>query len=119
MIKKLEQSSGSSIGFKISGTITKDDYTTLVPAMEALVDQAGDINLLIDLTDFKWEKVSAWGADMHFGSTYRKKIEKMAIVGDKKWQKWITHLADPFYAREAQFFSSQDSEAAWTWLKEN
>ncbi len=119
MITKLEQSSGNVIGFKVSGTITKDDYATLVPDVEALVDQVGDINVLLDLTDFKWEKVNAWGSDMKFGSTYRKKIDKMAIVGDKTWQKWLTHLVDPFYAREAQFFSPQDSESAWTWLADD
>ncbi|HEY53090.1 MAG TPA: STAS/SEC14 domain-containing protein [Caldilineae bacterium] len=118
MIEKLEQSSGNTIGFKVSGTITKKDYAIMVPEVEALVDQEGDINMLLDLSEFHWEEIGAWGADMKFGSTYRKKINKMAIVGDKKWQKWLTHLVDPFYAREAEFFQTEDSEAAWAWLNE-
>ena len=39
----------------------------------------------------------------------------MAIVGDKKWQKWATHLAAPFYAGEAQYFDAEDAESAWAW----
>ncbi|MEA3336995.1 MAG: STAS/SEC14 domain-containing protein [Chloroflexota bacterium] len=84
MITKFEQSSGNTIGYKISGTISKDDYAVMVPEAEALVDQEGDINMLLDLSEFHWEEISAWGADMKFGSTYRKKIDKMAIVGDSK-----------------------------------
>lgn len=41
----------------------------------------------------------------------------MAIVGDKKWQKWATHLAAPFYAREAQYFDAEDAESAWAWAR--
>jgi hypothetical protein len=118
MIEKLERSSGKAIGFRVSGIITKEDYAVLVPEVEALVDQVGDINILLDLSEFRWEKISVWGADMKFGSTYRKKIDKMAIVGDKKWQKWLASIADPFYAREAKFFQTDESDAAWAWLNQ-
>lgn len=118
MIEKLEQSSGDVLGYKISGTVTKADYGVMVPEVEALVEQEGSINMLLDMTDFKWEKVSAWGSDFKFGREFRKKIEKMAIVGDKTWEKWLTKVADPFYAMEAEYFPAEDSDAAWQWLRE-
>jgi hypothetical protein len=54
---------------------------------------------------------------MKFGRDYHKKIEKMAIVGDKKWQEWLTKVAEPFYAVEAKFFSPDDIDDAWAWVK--
>jgi len=84
MIKELSQSSGKVIGYKVSGTVTREDYKTFVPQVQALVEQEGSINMLLDLEEFEWEKVNAWGADMKFGHDYRDKITKMAIVGDKK-----------------------------------
>ena len=86
MIQKMNQSAGNAVGYKISGTIIKADYDTMVPDVEALVKQNGTVNLLLEMTEFKWEKVSAWGTDMKFGRDYHKKIEKMAIVGDKRWE---------------------------------
>ena len=47
-----------------------------------------------------------------------KKINKMAVIGDKTWEKWITNLAEPFYSIEAKFFDPDDIKAAWKWLKE-
>lgn len=47
--------------------MVKDDYAALVSDVQALVDKVGDINILLDLTDFHWEKISAWGADLKFG----------------------------------------------------
>jgi hypothetical protein len=42
----------------------------------------------------------------------------MAIVGDKTWEKWMTYLARPFYARDAKFFHIADIDKAWAWLRE-
>lgn len=117
MIEQLEQSSDNTLGYKVSGTVVKDDYEVLTREVQALVDRVGDINMLLDLTEFHWEKVSAWGADLKFGHDYHKKITRMAIVGDKKWQKWVTHLAAPFYAGEAQYFDAEDTESAWAWAR--
>ncbi len=118
MFEKMEESSGNVIGFKVIGTINKADYESLIPEIENLVAKEGTINLLLDLTDFKWEKVSAWGADWKFGREYHEEIKKLAIVGDKKWEEWLAKLAEPFYAGEARFFHRQAIEEAWTWLRD-
>ena len=118
MIEKISESSENVIGFKLIGDITKADYDVLVPEVQALVQQGENARLLLDMTEFKWEKVSAWGADMNFGREFRKNLEKMAIVGDKKWEKWITKVAAPFYAGEAKYYHSDEIESAWAWLRE-
>ena len=73
MIEKMSESEGKVLGFKAIGTITKADYTVLVPEVQALINEEGSISLLLDLTQFKWEDIEAWGADINFGRTYREK----------------------------------------------
>ena len=46
------------------------------------------------------------------------KVQKMAVVGDTTWEKWLTHLAKAVYATDARFFPSADISKAWTWLRE-
>ena len=116
ILEKLSQSSGNILGYKVVGTIIKEDYTALTAEVEALLQQESSICLLLDLEEFEGEKIKAWGADFKFGHEYRKKIARMAIVGDKKWQEWMTALVDPFYAREAEFFPTGERAAAWEWL---
>lgn len=117
MIEKMSESSGNVVGYRVSSHVTKEDYAAMTPEVQALVDKEGSIGLLLDLENFKWEEVSAWGADMKFGQTYRHKIAKLAVVGDKKWQHLIANLADPFYAHESKFFHTTDRAAAWEWLR--
>ena len=114
MISTMDRSSGSVLGFTISGNVTKADYQTLDPAVEAAIAKHGSVSLLFDLTGFHWEKVSAWGADLGFGKKFHDSVEKMAIVGDKKWERHLAKLAQPYYAKQAQFFETDDD--AWTWL---
>ena len=85
--------------------------------VKAVVDAQGSVRLLLDMEQFRWEKINAWGADLKFGKTYRKQIDKLAIVGDKKYEKLIAKIAEPYYAREARLFNLANIEDAWTWVK--
>jgi hypothetical protein len=79
----MEHSTDKILGYRVSGDMTKADYQTLTPAVAAAIEAHGSVSVLLDLTGFHWEKVSGWGADLHFGRQFHDKIDKMAIVGDK------------------------------------
>ena len=68
----------------------------------------------IDLTGFKREKLTALGSDVNFGQQFQGKIDKMALVGDSKWESHLTKLVQPYDAKDAKFFETDDD--AWTWL---
>ena len=119
MLEKLSESSGSVVGYRVAGKVTAEDYQKLNPEVQALVDQYDHVCLLLDLQEFAGEEVKAWLPDMKFGHRFHDKIQKMAIVGDKRWEKWLTALADPFYAKDARLFHSDESEEAWAWLRED
>ncbi len=118
MFEKMAESSGNVVGYKVIGDITASDYKTLEPQVKALVEKEGNIRVLFDMTGFKWEKVEAWLPDLKFGHEFHHQIDKMAIVGDKTWEKWMTGLAKHTYARNAKFFHSTDISKAWAWLRE-
>jgi len=118
MFKKMDESSGKVVGYKAVGKLSASDYKELEPEVKAFVNREGNIRMLFDMTEFKWEKAEAWLPDLKFGHEFHKQIDKMAIVGDKTWEKWMAHLAKPFYARNAKFFHTADIDKAWAWLRE-
>jgi hypothetical protein len=105
-----------TLAIKATGTVTKSDYDQLQPVVEKLVQAQGDIRLLLDLTDFQGENLDALKKDLTLGQDLSGKVEKMAIVGDAKWEKWTSKLLDSFSAKGAEFFKSADIDYAWTWL---
>ena len=70
MIEEMDRGSGAVLGFSVSGDVTRADYDTLTPAVAAAIEEHGSVRLLLDLTGFYWEKVGAWGADLHFGREF-------------------------------------------------
>jgi len=105
VIEKIPRSHDNVLGFRVSGDVTREDYEILEPPVQASVDASGSVRLLLDMTDFRWEKVEAWAADLGFGKKYHDSIERMALVGQHEWV---------FYAREARYFT--DVDEAWDWL---
>lgn len=117
MFEVMSESAGNIIGVRMQGTLHKADYAELAPKVEALAEQFDDIRMLCDLGEFKMEAPDAFAADLKFGKEFHKKIAKMAIVGDKRWEEWLTKLATPFYAKEARYFHTNEMDAAWAWVK--
>jgi len=118
MFEKLAESSGNVVGYKAIGKLAASDFKRLEPDVKALVEKEGNIRLMFDMTEFKWETIKGWIEDLKFGHEFHHQIDKMAIVGDKTWEKWATHLAKHTYARDAKFFHSADISKAWAWLRE-
>jgi hypothetical protein len=117
MIEKLSESSDSIVGYKVEGKVTVEDYQKLDPEVQALVDKYDEVYLLLDMQEFGGEEVKAWLPDFNFGHRFHDKISKMAIVGDKRWEEWLTSLAKPFYAKDAKFFHPEEADKAWSWLR--
>lgn len=115
MIQQMSASEENVLGYRVVGDVTKDDYSTLVPEVQAAVEKYGAIRLLFDLDDFTWEKADAWGTDLDFGKDFKDSIERMALVGHQSWIKYMTKLAAPFYAQKVKWFDDKDD--AWTWVK--
>ena len=114
MISTMERSSGNLLGYSVSGDVTKADFETLTPVVASVVAEQGSVCLLLDVTDFKVEKVSAVSSQVDFAKQFQGKIDKMAIVGDQSWEKAAGQLCDKFGVSNFKFFET-DSDA-WTWL---
>ena len=118
MLEKMAESSGKVIGYKAVGKISKSDFEGIEPEVKALVNKEGAIRMLWDLTGYKEETAKGLIADYKFGREFNNQIEKLAVVGDTTWEKFLTQLAKLVYARDAKFFHSADSDKAWAWVLE-
>ena len=115
MLRELGKSEANVVNYQMIGRIAKDDYQALV--IEDLVEQSSSVGLLLDMEQFEGEETT-WSAELRSGKAFRQKTEKLAVVGDKRWEKWLETLIDPFHAAEASFYKADEMEQAWAWLQE-
>jgi len=113
---RLPESAGNVLGYQVAGRLTAPDYQTFLLDVEQQLAQTDKVNLLFWVDDWKGIDVKAIWADIKFGLTHGRDIEKLTIVGDRWWAKWLTRLSRPFYAQRVHYFPTAQLDQAWQWL---
>lgn len=90
----------------------KADYDRIIQIAKEAIEREGKVRALIILEAFEgWERRGDW-SDVSFMN-----IEKMAIVGDEKWQDdALAFTPKGFRATAIEFFTPSRLSAARTWL---
>ncbi len=118
MIETLSRGSDKVLGFKLSGKLHDEDYKTFVPAIDNAVAKHGKIRLLAQMHDFHgWDAHALWD-DIKFSTTHCTEVEKIALVGEKSWEKWMASVCKPFTMAKIKYFDAGEIDQAWAWLEE-
>ena len=119
MIETIETGSAKVVGFRLSGKLHNEDYQSFVPKMEAIVAAEGKVRLLAQFEDFHgWDLHAAWD-DFKFGLRRFSDFERIAMVGDRKWEQWMASFCKPFTKAAVKYFDASEVDAAWKWLRES
>jgi len=117
MAIEINDSNPRYFSIQLSGKLTAEDYETLVPRMEALVEEKGQVRILLEMHDFHgWEMAAAW-EDTKFGMRHYKDIERLAMVGEKAWQHGMAVFCKPFTKAEIKYFDAAQADAARGWIE--
>ncbi len=117
-IKLNEENDGKVLIVHVSGKLVKADYEQFVPEFERLVLQHGKLSVLFDMTGFHgWEAAAMW-EDTKFAIKHFADIDRMAVVGEKRWQQGMATFCKPFTKATVRYFDHVDGAAARKWLAE-
>jgi len=105
-----------TVGFQMSGKLHDEDYKTFVPLVDREIAKDGKVNVLAQFHDFHGWDVKALWDDIKISTTHCTKIKKIALVGEKTWEKWMAKVCKPFTMAKIQYFDASQIEAAKAWL---
>ena len=113
-----EENEGRIMVIHVSGKLAKEDYDVLVPEVERLIGKYGKLRMLFDMHDFHgWEAAALW-EDTKFAFKHYADIERLALIGEKKWQKGMMTFCKPFTKAEIRYFERDHADEARVWLRE-
>ena len=101
---------------KASGKLTHEDYETITPMIDTALSMVKQpkVKAFVDITDFEgWELRAAWD-DFKLGLSHGSEFEKIAVVGNKKWQEVGAKIGNWFVSGEVKYF--EDMHEAMDWL---
>lgn len=118
MLQIMRDLPANVVGVRALGQVTKDDYEqTLVPAIEKVAKEFGEINfLMVFETDIKNFSYGAWMEDAKMSLKHFGKWHKIAIVTDQKIIERLSHIFNFISPAEAKGFPVSDIEIAKAWL---
>jgi SpoIIAA-like len=118
MVERIPQTSEKVLGFKLSGKLHDEDYKMFVPVIDAAAAKHGAVRVLAQFADFHgWDLHALWD-DIKFSTTHCTKIERIALVGDKAWEKWMAKVCTPFTMAKIRYFDASEIDQAKEWLAE-
>jgi hypothetical protein len=102
---------------RVSGKLTQADYDELIPSWKAAIARYGKMRLLFIMEDFHgWDASAAWD-DFRFDRKHGAQIERVAMVGEKAWQQWITKLGALFADTTVRYFEHRQLNEAERWVR--
>lgn len=97
------------------GKLKHEDYQLFVPMIDkALKNAKGlEVDMLVDMRGFKgWEFLAAWD-DFKFGVKHRNAFDKVAIIGNKKWEDASVGMMSHLMKGKIKFFKERKKALSW------
>ena len=118
MIETLPTVSPKTIGFKLSGKLHDEDYKSFMPTVESFLAAEGKARLFVQMEDFHgWDLHAVWD-DTKFAFKHYSDFDRIAMVGDRRWEKWMAQVCRPFTKATVRYFDASQVNEAWAWLRE-
>jgi len=115
-IKLNETNEGEVLEVQVSGKLAHEDYQHFVPEFERLLKQHGKIRVLFEMVDFHgWEGAAMWD-DIKFDVKHFSDIDRLAMVGDRKWEKGMSIFCRPFTTAKIRYFDHTAIAEARAWV---
>jgi hypothetical protein len=90
-----------------------------VAEFERRVQKPGKQRVLFDITGLQgWDAGAVW-EDLKFDVKHFADIDRLAMVGDKKWQHGMAIFFKPFTKATTRYFDGSESAEARKWLEES
>ncbi len=116
MIEAINTQHDHILAFKISGKLHDEDYKLFVPLVDEAIAEGGKVRILAQFHDFDgWDAHALWD-DIKFSTTHCTKIERIALVGESKWEQHMATVCKPFTMAKIQYFDASQIDDAIEWL---
>jgi hypothetical protein len=113
-----EEAGGKLLVVHLGGKLAKEDYERLVPEVERLIKQHGKLRMLVRMHDFHgWTLGGLW-EDVKFDWKHFGDIERLAFVGDRKWEAGMAAFCRPFTTARIHYFDESQADEAFRWVLE-
>jgi uncharacterized membrane protein len=114
MYRKLPKSAGNTLAYALEVELSEEDVQNIQAELSAAIEQHGSLRLLVRADGL--DDIEPWAVwqDLKMAPDYMRHIERLAVVGDRRWHDWVAKLSNSF--ADAAYFEPAEATRAWQWL---
>ena len=117
MAVSVTEADNGVIEVAVTGRLSRGDYDTFVPVLEQQM-RHGKVKILFSMHDFTgWDMGALW-EDLKFDIKHFGDIERLAMVGEKKWEEGMAWFCKPFTTAKIAYFDQGQIDTARGWLRD-
>lgn len=117
MIERIPMGPADILAYEFSEELSEDDVKRLHSDLRKAIDEYGSVKLYTDVQKLESVTPRAVLEDMKLTPEYVSDVERYAVVGDERWQEWITKLGDLVTSGQARYFQPGERSKARRWLR--
>src|ERR1700761_1886505 len=111
-----EVTHGRVLEVDLHGRLTRRDFDQLVPDTEKLIARFGKIRLVVTMHDFEGWDIGALWEEIKWEAKHFHHIERIALVGEERWQKRMAAICNSFTTGSVRYFPFSQIEVAYAWV---
>jgi hypothetical protein len=110
-------SAANHVVIRVTGKLAKDELTQFRKDFESFVKERGKLRILFDVTEFDgWDSGGALWQEARFDFKHLSDIDRLAMVGAKRWQQALEAAVKRFAHPTMRYFEASEMQAAHDWL---
>lgn len=113
-----ERHDGRVLEVLVRDKLTTDDYERFAPEFKRLIDKYGKVRVLFEMQEFHGWTAGALWEDLKIDVHHFNDVERLAFVGDKKWEKGMSYFCKPFTTAAIRYFDRDELADATDWVEE-
>ena len=100
-----------------NGKLQQQDIEKVHPIIHAILDKGLKIRWYLEMNNFEgWNRKGLW-KDFKMDVAHERDYERIAVVGEKKWQEWARQFMKPFTNANIKYFEISQKEDAKKWIE--
>jgi hypothetical protein len=118
MVRLNHKEDSRTLFVEVTEKLRTEDYEDFIKLVEPMIQKHGKIRIMVEMRDFHGWSAGALWEDIKFDVKHFDDIERLALVGDKKWEKGMAIFCKPFTTATVRYFDAADVQLAGAWIEE-
>jgi hypothetical protein len=105
------------IALRVTNTLSTEETAQFKAMVREVIEQYGDVRVYFEMLSFDGWQLDSFLDNALFDIAFANRYSKVAMVGEKSWQAWITKLADIVKRGEVRYFDVNERMEAVEWVQ--